>query len=501
MDMIYTYLENASNEYDITMFKVDSYLEAVDRQFEINCKEAEIKVMRESGNDEDLAFLVEAATDGVIGSIVKAIEKIKEAIIKFFSEIKSKIISWFNNADADENLDKLEKKAKIIPLIGKKKVAIEDKDKMDKAYDEAVSKFSKLKAKLKSGQKVSDEEIEDVREDFKKKLAVGIGVASAVTVTVVAAIAIVKANKKKIPQDMEGVSKKFVQQDIDELLAIARDTDDPELAAKCRKMADAISGTSKDYANAIIRFVPNTVNAIKRALGKGGDAAKDLGKVAAKKAAIVASNIKHGKVDKDSIIDAVQVGEAAEDDVSSADASKLAKEENDEYQKSEANSNATTESENDPIEDVNPEVVDTVDDAADPWDAVMQSLEDIDIEDGDDLGSDAEECGTNCSAEGCAKEEADAEMEALEAAYNSLFGPETEPVEEGADGCNHEGCIGDCIDTKGLPEDGSNEQLVSDAFKALKAQIEGKEVDTTSEHDKIQESAEYNSLMDLINNL
>ena len=101
LSMIDTYLENASNEYDITMAKVNSFLEAVDRQFEINCKEAEIKVLTESGTDDDLQFLIEAAEDGVVGSIVKALQKIKEAIIKFFSDIQAKIASMFNK-DTEE---------------------------------------------------------------------------------------------------------------------------------------------------------------------------------------------------------------------------------------------------------------------------------------------------------------------------------------------------------------------------------------------------------------
>ena len=45
------------NDVDIMLQKVDIYIESIYREYMINTEESELKVMTESGTDEDLAFL------------------------------------------------------------------------------------------------------------------------------------------------------------------------------------------------------------------------------------------------------------------------------------------------------------------------------------------------------------------------------------------------------------------------------------------------------------
>jgi hypothetical protein len=204
------FLTEASHNFDLTMMKVNAVMEAAHRELAINYEEAELKVMQEAGTSEDLAFLYEAAGNGLVETAIKTIEKIKDAIIKWFSDMKDKIIEMLSKKEVDETLDKIEKKCKIFPLLGRKKVVVEDIDEHEKLADKYFAKLGKLKAKFAAGQDVKAEEVEEVRDSFLKEHGKAIGIGAATTVTVAALVTLIAAKKGKLSGIMNDIKGKAV---------------------------------------------------------------------------------------------------------------------------------------------------------------------------------------------------------------------------------------------------------------------------------------------------
>ena len=446
-EMILALLESASNNFNIATTKVDYYLEAVDRQFEINKTEAELRIMKESGTDEDLAFLIEAAEGSVVDSILKAIEKIKQAIIKFFSDIKNTIIEKFSKDNFNDKIDKLEKKVKFLPLLGKKQVIIEDTEKEEKIYRKAMSKFSALKAKLKSGQKVESDEIYEVEEEYSSESTKNAGIASGIKTTLSKAISTVKGMVSAHPKKI-GEAEKEASSTMDDMSKIAKDK--PEIAANAEKLCRAVASVVKNFVHRITAAISSTISAIKGAVGRTG---KD-----------------------DSVTEASASGNMSGEEAMKIDTG-APSEKADIENSDTAEIKEFCDDENDPIDDVNPDVADDVDGAIDPWDAVMQSIEDIDLDDDIDEGRCKGECGEGCKSEcgtACESFMNDSDLDAL---YNEIM----EATKD--DDLS--------VSTNGLKEGPDNDVLVSDLFKDVLA----------SAKDTKKETSVYESLQERINNL
>ena len=196
LETINAYLREAEQSFDLSLMKVGALMEASKRQLEINYTAAELKVMQENGTDEDLAYLLEEANNGLLESGKAAIKKILDAIIKFFSDLRDKVSSTLFSAANREKLEQIQKKIKLFPLIGKKKVVIEDVAKHEKNADKHLSDLAKLHAKAKSGQNVDVSDVDKVQKSFMEEHGKLIGVGAAITVTVAAAVGILVAFNK-----------------------------------------------------------------------------------------------------------------------------------------------------------------------------------------------------------------------------------------------------------------------------------------------------------------
>ena len=74
-------VESAESSYNERDRKIDIYCESVNDQLAIDLKKAELFVMKESGTDEDLAYLED-------GAIAEAGERLVEAIKAIIENIK-----------------------------------------------------------------------------------------------------------------------------------------------------------------------------------------------------------------------------------------------------------------------------------------------------------------------------------------------------------------------------------------------------------------------------
>lgn len=263
IELINKYLYEAEQNFDLTMMKVDAVSEAAVRQYNINCASAELKVMQESGTDDDLAYYCEEAEKGFVASLVAILEKIKDAIVKFFSELKDKMLSLFTKKETNDAIEKIEKKVKIFPLFGRKKVMVPDVTAQKKEAEKAMSKLARIKARLFSGHKVSVDEVDEVEKSFMEAHGKQIGVAAASTVTIGAALVYLKSIMKKAPEDCKGLNK-AAKDMLDECKKLAG-MSDAENASVIRALGGAIAVITKTTASGLVASVKNTISNMRMA--------------------------------------------------------------------------------------------------------------------------------------------------------------------------------------------------------------------------------------------
>ena len=159
-------LREINSAYDINTMRINAVVEAANRQREINFHEAELKVMQESGTDDELAMLIEAAESDFVENIQKALDALRQAVIKFFSECRQKLVDLMSKRDDANKLDQLEKRMKLIPLIGKKRIMFEDYEAEVALAKSNLKKLDGLTAKLRGKQEVDASAVAAVKKSY-----------------------------------------------------------------------------------------------------------------------------------------------------------------------------------------------------------------------------------------------------------------------------------------------------------------------------------------------
>ena len=164
-------LINDGYECALTMEKCNIFAEASLREYNINCQEAALKVFKESGTDDDLAYLQEAAKEGVVVKLKKAIQKMVIALKEYIAKVVDKIKVTFASKKAQATLKKIEEVSKTNPKAKKIKIQVHDIDKDQRAIDEAISKLNAQQSKIKGGasrDKIA-KDIDDINDTCEKK--------------------------------------------------------------------------------------------------------------------------------------------------------------------------------------------------------------------------------------------------------------------------------------------------------------------------------------------
>ena len=273
MGKIDTYLSDANKRFNVLNAKVDAYCESMMAQYEINCKKAELKVMQESGTEDDLYYLYEAAEGSVVESLKKAIDKIIEAFKKFVNEVKLKILSIVASKETDKNIENIEKKVRFNPFLSKKKVKIEDTKKQLGVVAWAQAEYQKLISKIKGGKEVSPDEATQIQDEFNKKLKVAAGVAAAITVTVGAAVLLIKKSGKSMSDDIEGMRKNTY-----ELMVKTKEPGEIIVAKNqetLRRIGAGLSKTGQSGIDIIVNRWKSALSIVRSAITKIKGGAKD----------------------------------------------------------------------------------------------------------------------------------------------------------------------------------------------------------------------------------
>lgn len=176
-----------SDSFDLNSMKIDTFVESTMNELDINLQRSELKVLTESGTSDDLAYLFEAAEEGAIVKVKKAILAVIEAFKKFISDLKDRIVRVIVTKTTRDTLNKVEKKVKLNPFVARKKVKITDKKKGLSVINKYKSICDKDIAKVKAGIfKEKDiksifEDRDNFESDYKKAIA---GAAAVTTITV-----------------------------------------------------------------------------------------------------------------------------------------------------------------------------------------------------------------------------------------------------------------------------------------------------------------------------
>lgn len=205
--MLYDRMEEAFDDafrrHEIAAMKIRAYTEANIDLLEINYAKAREKVFCEDGTAEDLIYLQEEANESAVAKLKAAIVKIVEAFKKFCNDVKLKVLSFVQSKDTKEKLDTAEKKIKLNPFLGKKKIQIDDTEKQFAVVKWANDQYRKLLSKIKSGRTVDREDVREIKDEASQKMRKAMGAAAVVTITIAGAIALVKKRSAKLEADMK----------------------------------------------------------------------------------------------------------------------------------------------------------------------------------------------------------------------------------------------------------------------------------------------------------
>ena len=195
-------LINDGYECALTMEKCTIFAESVIREYDINCEEAELKVLKESGTDEDFRYLCEAAKEGLVVKLKKAIKKMIQALKDYISNVVDKIKVTYGSKKSRDALDKLEKATKTNPKLKSMKITVHDGEKDEKIITEAIDKLNAQEAKLKGGDSTETiaKTIDDIKEQTTKKRQ-KIAAAATLTLTLGAAVVLIKKYINKIDNE------------------------------------------------------------------------------------------------------------------------------------------------------------------------------------------------------------------------------------------------------------------------------------------------------------
>ena len=250
-------IEDDNRDFDIMNRKLDIFIESSYRDYLINREEAELKVLTEAANDDDLNHLYQEAEQTFMERMKKTVKKIKDTLKAFIDKIITKIRSLFKSKKTDEVIDKVEKKVKKTPSLKNDKIEIQDTSKEEEsilqAIDETDKKIAEIKSKPYACTQKDLDELREINEKCaKKRKAAG---AIVVSVSLLTGIALYKNNKKNAEKKIKSVSE--------DNLDYLNDDQDEFTARVITQATNQKASLIKSYVSVVTRGVTDVFNKIK----------------------------------------------------------------------------------------------------------------------------------------------------------------------------------------------------------------------------------------------
>lgn len=171
MTFMEQYFAEDACAFDQTLDKIGVFIEASYRELNVNYQESEIKVLKESGTEDDLAYLMEEAQGSFKERAVAAIKKIPEAFKTWMEEIWKKLNKFFTDIKESKLITSIKAAIKKNPKVANATVEVEDTEeyekKLDKIADKIKSKMTKIRGK-KTATESDLNELEAYAEEAKK---------------------------------------------------------------------------------------------------------------------------------------------------------------------------------------------------------------------------------------------------------------------------------------------------------------------------------------------
>ena len=258
----YEEMLESEKQLNIAIMKADIFTEASYKNLEINRQEADLKVLTESGTYDDLNYLYEAASEGFVNKVKKAVEKIADSLVEFINKIVTKVKSVFGTERAKKTLDAVEKAANSNSKVKNKKITIKDGSKAEKEIQKEIDGLRGKLSRFKAG-RVSKADIKSVDETVsrinKKKVAI---ITATTAITVGAAIVLLRklvsetdSNKGAAIKDAKNIATQIKMEGVD--------TSDEDILKATQKLHSGIATLVKDKLKCRFEYMGSIISGLR----------------------------------------------------------------------------------------------------------------------------------------------------------------------------------------------------------------------------------------------
>ena len=217
--------ENATHYFEDRYNKISAFVEAANQEYLVNHKEAELKVISESGTLDDLLYLEEANEKGVFEKLANALKKLAQEFRDWMNKLIDGMKSFFATKETKDALEAAEEAVKNNPELKNKTIEVTDIEELEKIFEESNDKIDKRVSLIRAGKSSPDEKNirNEIDDTFGKKASKLSTATKAITITAALALATGLVAKMIKHRDMVSGS---MDQDFDPLTAQPEDMAD-----------------------------------------------------------------------------------------------------------------------------------------------------------------------------------------------------------------------------------------------------------------------------------
>ena len=172
MSTIYTFASDINAEYmsaSIRFDRLSLFAEASLAEYNINCKEAQLKVLKESATDEEYYSFLKEAEESFVERAKNTIKKFIDTVKQFIDKCKERIIKLITDLKTSKLIQKIKDAFSKHPEIKSEEIEYTETDDAIKALDNGIAKLN-IKATKVSAVGASDGDADEIRDIFEKTM-------------------------------------------------------------------------------------------------------------------------------------------------------------------------------------------------------------------------------------------------------------------------------------------------------------------------------------------
>lgn len=263
-------LDAIDSAMQMNLMKGQMIAESVEREYDLNIAQAELKCMKERGSADDLMYLEEAASEGAAAKLKKIIDRIIQIWKDFCTSIRNKVMSKICSAEARQTLTKAEKKIKINPILARKKVEVININRPLGVINKYRSQVDKQSAKIIKGivSETTAKTLGDTRDEFRAAFNKSIAGSAAVKMITVAAV-VTELNSciEKLPKLVDTCENTHTIV-LDKLKATVSDDTAAAATAMTQACMNFRTELAKEELNQHFAYTMDLMSALKKAVIK-----------------------------------------------------------------------------------------------------------------------------------------------------------------------------------------------------------------------------------------